>query len=316
MADLSKPTVLAVAGPTASGKTGLGVFLAEQLGGEIISTDSMQIYTGLDVGTAKVTHEEMRGIPHHGLDIRTPDQAFSVADFVDLAAETTKQICQRKALPILVGGTGLYLESFLKGVRFAPDKADPSIRQALTQELAQVGAEEMYRRLEQVDPEAAHATHPNNTVRVLRALEHYRSTGHTLSEQRAASLPEEPPYRALVFGLDFPERAKLYQRIDQRVDLMMEQGLLQEAEQVYLHRETYRTAAQAIGYKEFFSYFTQDSTLEECVAQLKQSSRRYAKRQLTWFRRMDGICWLDAGAPDVKEQALQKARAFLADTQN
>lgn len=311
MADLSKPAVLAVAGPTASGKTSLGVFLAAELGCEIISTDSMQIYKGLDVGTAKVTAEEMCGIPHHGLDIRTPEEAFSVADFVDLANATTHQILQRGNIPLLVGGTGLYLESFLKGVRFAPDKTDPAIRQALSQELAEVGAEEMYRRLELVDPEVAHATHPNNTVRVLRALEHYRATGHTLSEQRKMSLPDEPPYRALVFGLDFPERAQLYHRIDQRVDQMMEQGLLAEAELVYRNREAYRTAAQAIGYKEFFPYFEQECELAPCVEKLKQASRNYAKRQLTWFRRMDNICWLDAGAPNVKETALEKARQFL-----
>lgn len=311
MADLCKPAVLAVAGPTASGKTSLGVFLAKQLGCEIISTDSMQIYKGLDVGTAKVTNEEMCGVPHHCLDIRTPEQVFSVADFVDLANEKAAEIAQRGKTPLLVGGTGLYLESFLKGVHFAPDKANPKIRQKLTEELEQYGAEAMYLRLEQVDPDAAHATHPNNTVRVLRALEHYEATGQTLSEQRAHSLPEQPPYRALVFGLDFPERAQLYQRIDQRVDLMMEQGLLEEAKMVYQNRESYRTAAQAIGYKEFFPYFEHTAEISQCVDKLKQASRNYAKRQLTWFRRMDNICWLDASASDVKEVALAKAKQFL-----
>ena len=312
MADLYKPTILAVAGPTASGKTSLGVFLAQQLGGEILSTDSMQIYTGLDVGTAKVTAEEMGGVPHHGLNIRTPEQAFSVADFVELAQTTTAQIAGRGHVPLLVGGTGLYLESFLKGVQFAPDKTDPAIRTALQAELAQAGAEEMYRRLEAVDPEAAHATHPNNTVRVLRALEHYRATGHTLTEQRAASLPSEKPYRALVFGLDFPERAKLYARIDLRVEQMLAQGLLEEARLVYDHRDSYRTAAQAIGYKEFFPYFAGEAPLADCVEKLKQGSRHYAKRQLTWFRRMEDVVWLDAGAPDVRQTALRMAKDFLA----
>lgn len=314
MADLCKPAVLAVAGPTASGKTSLGVFLAKQLGCEIISTDSMQIYKGLDVGTAKATQEEMCGVPHHCLDIRTPEQVFSVADFVDLANQKATEIMQRGKTPLLVGGTGLYLESFIKGVRFAPDKANPEIRAKLTKELEQYGAEEMYLRLEKVDPQAAHATHPNNTVRVLRALEHYQATGQTLSEQRANSLPEEPPYHALVFGLDFPDRAQLYERIDQRVDLMVEQGLLQEAEMVYQNRESYRTAAQAIGYKEFFPYFEQTAELKQCVDKLKQASRNYAKRQLTWFRRMENICWLDASAPDVKETALNRAKQFLEQT--
>lgn len=314
MADLCKPAVLAVAGPTASGKTSLGVFLAKQLGCEIISTDSMQIYKGLDVGTAKVTQEEMCGVPHHCLDIRTPEQVFSVADFVDLANQKATEIMQRGKTPLLVGGTGLYLESFIKGVRFAPDKANPEIRARLTKELEQYGAEEMYLRLEKVDPQAAHATHPNNTVRVLRALEHYQATGQTLSEQRANSLLEEPPYHALVFGLDFPDRAQLYERIDHRVDLMVEQGLLQEAEMVYQNRESYRTAAQAIGYKEFFPYFEQTAELKQCVDKLKQASRNYAKRQLTWFRRMENICWLDASAPDVKETALNRAKQFLEQT--
>lgn len=311
MAESCKPAVLAVAGPTASGKTGLGVFLARELGCEIISTDSMQIYRGLDVGTAKVTPEEMQGIPHHCLDIRTPEQPFSVADFVDLANEKAAEILSRGKVPLLVGGTGLYLESFLKGVRFAPDKTDPAIRPTLAQELETYGAEEMYRRLQEIDPEAASATHPNNTVRVLRALEHYRATGQTLSQQRKQSLPEERPYRSLVFGLDFPDRDQLYQRINRRVDLMMEQGLLPEALQVYQHRDTYRTAAQAIGYKEFFPYFAEESALEPCVEKLKQSSRQYAKRQLTWFRRMDEVVWLDAGAPNMKETALAQARQFL-----
>lgn len=311
MADLCKPVVLAVVGPTASGKTSLGVFLAKHLDCEIISTDSMQIYKGLDVGTAKVTQEEMCGVPHYCLDIRTPEQVFSVADFVDLANQKAVEIKQKGKTPLLVGGTGLYLESFIKGVRFAPDKANPEIRAKLTRELEQYGAEEMYARLEKVDPQAAHATHPNNTVRVLRALEHYQATGQTLSEQRANSLPAEPPYRALVFGLDFPDRAQLYERIDRRVDLMVEQGLLKEAEMVYKNRESYRTAAQAIGYKEFFPYFEQTAELAICVDKLKQASRNYAKRQLTWFRRMENICWLDAGALDVKETALERAKQFL-----
>ena len=314
MADLCKPIVLAVAGPTASGKTGLGVFLARQLNGEIISTDSMQIYKGLDVGTAKVTAEEMQGIPHHCLDICTPEQPFSVADFVALANQKAAEIAARGHLPILVGGTGLYLESFVKGVQFAPDKTDPALRQALQQELAQFGPQEMYRRLEAVDPQAARATHPNNTVRVLRALEHYRATGSTLSQQKEKSLPPEPPYRALIFGLDFPQRAQLYARIDQRVELMMQQDLLAEAALVYQNRESFCTAAQAIGYKEFFPYFEagQDpALLPACVDKLKQASRNYAKRQLTWFRRMKDVCWLDAGAPDVRQTALARAAEFL-----
>lgn len=170
----------------------------------------------------------------------------------------------------------------------------------------------MYAELQAVDPEAAAAIHPNNHVRVLRALEHYRATGKKLSEQKADSLPPERPYRSLILGLDFPERAQLYRRIDLRVDLMMEQDLLNEAKRVWEHRDTYKTAAQAIGYKEFFPYFAGESALAPCVEKLKQASRNYAKRQLTWFRHMDGVVWLDAGAPDAMQTAIRKTSEFLA----
>ena len=307
-----KHPVLAVVGPTATGKTALGVALAEQFGGEIISADSMQIYKGLDVGTAKVTPEETHGIPHHAVDLLEPDQTFSVADFTALAGTLEADLSARGKLPILVGGTGLYVQSFLYGVRFTAEKAPDGLREQLAAELAEKGPAALYEELKQVDPEAAAAIHPNNQVRVLRALEHYRATGRRLSEQKAASLPPERPYRALVLGLDFPERAQLYRRIDLRVDLMMEQDLLNEAKRVWEHRDTYKTAAQAIGYKEFFSYFAGESALAPCVEKLKQASRNYAKRQLTWFRHMEGICWLDASAPDVREQAAHLTNEFLA----
>ena len=308
----NKHPVLAVVGPTASGKTALGVALAEQFGGEIISADSMQIYKGLDVGTAKVTPEETRGIPHHGVDILQPDEPFSVADFTALAGALEHKISGRGHLPILVGGTGLYVQSFLYGVRFAAEKTPDGLREQLAAELNEKGPEAMYAELQAVDPEAAAAIHPNNHVRVLRALEHYRATGKKLSEQKADSLPPEKPYRSLILGLDFPERAQLYRRIDLRVDQMMEQDLLNEAKRVWEHRDTYKTAAQAIGYKEFFPYFAGESALAPCVEKLKQASRNYAKRQLTWFRHMEDICWLDASAPDVREQAACLTNEFLA----
>ena len=307
-----KHPVLAVVGPTASGKTALGVALAEQFGGEIISADSMQIYKGLDVGTAKVTPEETRGIPHHGVDILQPDEPFSVADFTALAGALEREISGRGHLPILVGGTGLYVQSFLHGVRFAAEKTPDGLREQLAAELNEKGPEAMYAELQAVDPEAAAAIHPNNHVRVLRALEHYRATGKKLSEQKADSLPPEKPYRSLILGLDFPERAQLYRRIDLRVDKMLDAGLLDEAKLVYDHRQTYRTAAQAIGYKEFFSYFEGTAPLDACTEKLKQASRDYAKRQLTWFRHMDGVVWLDASAPDITARAVQLTQEFLA----
>ena len=304
--------MLAVVGPTATGKTALGVALAEAFEGEVISADSMQIYKGLDVGTAKVAPEETHGIPHHAVDILEPDEPFSVADFVTLAGTLEADISARGRLPVLVGGTGLYVQSFLYGVRFTEEKAPAGLREQLAEELAQKGGAALYAELQQVDPEAAAVIHPNNQVRVLRALEHYRATGKKLSEQKADSRPPEKPYRSLILGLDFPERAQLYRRIDLRVDQMMEQDLLNEAKRVWEHRDTYKTAAQAIGYKEFFPYFAGESALAPCVEKLKQASRNYAKRQLTWFRHMEGICWLDASAPDVREQAARLTNEFLA----
>ena len=304
--------MLAVVGPTATGKTALGVALAEAFEGEVISADSMQIYKGLDVGTAKVAPEETHGVPHHAVDILEPDEPFSVADFVALAGTLEADISARGRLPILVGGTGLYVQSFLYGVHFAAEKTPDGLREQLAAEMAEKGPEAMYKELQAADPEAAAAIHPNNQVRVLRALEHFRATGKRLSEQKAQSLPPERPYRSLVLGLDFPDRAQLYRRIDLRVDLMMEQDLLNEAKRVWEHRDTYKTAAQAIGYKEFFPYFAGESALAPCVEKLKQASRNYAKRQLTWFRHMEGICWLDASAPDVREQAAHLTNEFLA----
>lgn len=306
-----KHPVLAVVGPTASGKTALSLALAKKFNGEIISADSMQIYRGLNIGTAKVTAEEAAGIPHHGLDLCGPDQEFSVADYVAVARRAEREVSARGKLPVLCGGTGLYVESFLRGVRFADEKTDPALRQALAEELERRGADALYQELCRVDPEAAGGIHPNNTVRLLRALEHYRATGQTLTRQKAASLPPEQPYRSLVLGLNFPDRSMLYSRIDRRVDRMMEQGLLHEAKMVYDMREHCRTAAQAIGYKEFFPYFEGTAALEQCVLELKRASRRYAKRQLTWFRHMPEILWLDAGDPDAAwETAAAAAEKF------
>ena len=311
-ASCKKHPVVAVVGPTATGKTALGVALAQHFSGEVISCDSMQIYKGLDVGTAKVTPEETCGIPHHGVDILTPDKPFSVADFTAMAGRLEREISARGALPILVGGTGLYVQSFLNGVRFTEEKTPAGLREQLAAELAEKGGTAMYEELRQVDPEAAAAIHPNNQVRVLRALEHYRATGKKLSEQKAESLPPEKPYRSLILGLDFPDRAALYRRIELRVDKMLEAGILPEAELVWQNRETYRTAAQAIGYKEFFPYFEGAASLEACTDKLKQASRNYAKRQLTWFRHMEGVVWLDAGAPDVRQTAIRTVSEFLA----
>lgn len=308
MADWDKMPVVAVGGPTASGKTAFSVQLAKRLGGEVVCADSMQIYKRLDVGTAKATREEMQGVPHHLMDFLPPEETFSVADFVEAANREVQAICARGRLPILVGGTGLYIESFLNGVRFAEQKADPALREKLEREAADLGAQAMHQKLADVDPDYAATVHPNNVGRVVRALELYYSTGKTMSRQRAESLPETPPFDSLVFCLAPSDRAQLYRRIDTRVDRMLEAGLLEEAKLVFENRGRYRTAAQAIGYKEFFPYFEGTADLAACADKLKQASRNYAKRQLTWFRRMPNVVWLDPGDEQLVQRAEQMVR--------
>ncbi|WP_235983092.1 tRNA (adenosine(37)-N6)-dimethylallyltransferase MiaA [Gemmiger gallinarum] len=313
MAALSDlPRVVAIGGPTATGKTALSVALAKEFDGEIISADSMQIYKGLDVGTAKVTPEEMQGIPHHLIDILTPDELFSVAEFTARADAAIRDITARGKLPLIVGGTGLYISSLLNGVSFAPQKEDLAFRAALQARIDNGEGQAVYEELCRLDPDYARTLHPNNTHRVIRALELYHLTGHTMSEQRAASLPAQKPYRALCICLTCADRAELYRRIDLRVDRMVEAGILPEAEYVWHNRDRFRTAAQAIGYKEFFPYFEGTGTLEQCTDKLKQASRNYAKRQLTWFRRQADAVWLEIERPDTPQRAGELVRQFLA----
>ena len=315
MAALSKdtrPRIVAIGGPTATGKTALSVALARQFDGEIISADSMQIYKGLDVGTAKVTEEEKNGVPHHLVDFLAPDQIFSVADFVGLADGTIQEITARGRLPFVVGGTGLYMTSLLSGLNFAPEKTDPALRDALNRRLSEEGPQALYEELVRVDPEYAAGVHPNNTTRVIRALELYSATGRRMSDEREASRPAQPPSRSLCLCLTCRDRALLYRRIDARCDEMVRRGILEEAELVYRNRERYRTAAQAIGYKEFFPYFEGTQELNDCVNRLKQASRNYAKRQLTWFRRQTDAVWLYLEDGDAAQRAAREITAFLA----
>ena len=294
MADKVKTKIVVIGGPTATGKTRLSVEIAKRFNGEIISADSMQIYKGLDIGTAKATSEEQQGIPHHLVDILSPEQRFSAADFVQRAQECIEQIASRGRLPVVVGGTGLYIESLVKGVQFTKEEFDPVLRQQLEQQAQNEGIEAMYAMLQDIDPEYAAKLHPNNAGRVLRAIELYRQTGITMTQQLKNSLPAQPPYDALLFALDCADRQTLYERINLRVDQMMQQGVEREARLVYEHRNEFTTAAQAIGYKEFFGYFENTQTLEQATELLKQATRKYAKRQLTWFRRMQDVHWLDA----------------------
>ena len=311
MADLSKPRVVAVGGPTASGKTALSVALARAFDGEIINADSMQIYKNLDVGTAKPSAEERQGIPHYLLDFLSPETPYSVADFTAAADPLIRDITARGRLPLVVGGTGLYITSLLSGMAFAPEKTDPAIRARLQARADTEGGAALYAELQRIDPDYAAQVHPNNLPRVIRALELFEATGRRMSDQRREARPAEAPYHALCLCLTCRDRAVLYSRIDRRVDEMVENGVLDEARQVYDRRDAYRTAAQAIGYKEFFPYFEGTANLTECTERLKQATRNYAKRQLTWFRRQNDAVWLYLDEEDVTEHACTLVRAFL-----
>ena len=311
MADLSKPRVVAVGGPTASGKTALSVALARAFDGEIINADSMQIYKNLDVGTAKPSAEERQGIPHYLLDFLPPETPYSVADFTAAADPLIRDITARGRLPLVVGGTGLYITSLLNGMAFAPEKTDPAIRARLQARADTEGGAALYAELQRIDPDYAAQVHPNNLPRVIRALELFEATGRRMSDQRREARPAEAPYHALCLCLTCRDRAVLYSRIDRRVDEMVENGVLDEARQVYDHRDAYRTAAQAIGYKEFFPYIEGTANLTECTERLKQATRNYAKRQLTWFRRQNDAVWLYLDEEDVTERAYTLVRTFL-----
>ena len=306
MADLSKPRVVAVGGPTASGKTALSVALARAFDGEIINADSMQIYKNLDVGTAKPSAEERQGIPHYLLDFLSPETPYSVADFTAAADPLIRDITARGRLPLVVGGTGLYITSLLSGMAFAPEKTDPAIRARLQARADTEGGAALYAELQRIDPDYAAQVHPNNLPRVIRALELFEATGRRMSDQRREARPAEAPYHALCLCLTCRDRAVLYSRIDRRVDEMVENGVLDEARQVYDHRDAYRTAAQAIGYKEFFPYFEGTANLTECTERLKQATRNYAKRQLTWFRRQNDAVWLYLDEEECQCQQTQR----------
>ena len=312
MADLCNlPRVVAIGGPTATGKTALSVALAKEFGGEVVNADSMQIYRGLDIGTAKPTAEERQGIPHHLMDFLPPEAPYSVADFTAAAAPLIEQLNSAGKLPIVTGGTGLYITSLMKGTAFAPEKTDPAIRARLQTEADEQGSAALYARLQQIDPAYAEKLHPNNLPRVIRALELFEATGRRMSEQQRAALAAEPPYRSLCICLTCRDRAELYRRIDRRVDSMLQNGVLEEAKLVYDNRETYRTAAQAIGYKEFFPYFAGEMPLNDCINRLKQATRNYAKRQLTWFRHQANGVWLYVDEEPPVPRATERVRQFL-----
>jgi tRNA dimethylallyltransferase len=308
---MEKQRVIAVVGPTASGKTALGIALAKRLNGEIISADSMQIYQGMDIATAKPTAEEMQGIPHHLIGILPRNQAFSAADYVTLAREKISEITARGKLPILVGGTGLYVDSLLSGMQFSQEGNDAQLRETLCARAQSEGKEALHAQLAALDPEAAQSIHPNNVVRVVRALEVCLSSGRRFSELKAENAAHPSPYDAVMIGLDYAERAVLYDRIDRRVLRMVEQGLVEEAYAVWKTGKM-QTAANAIGYKELIPFFENQAALPDCIARIQQETRRYAKRQLTWFRRNHQISWLILSENDEVEEISEKAEKMIA----
>lgn len=288
-----KIPVIVVCGPTASGKTAVGVELALRLGGEVVSADSMQIYKGLAISTAKPSPEEMKGVPHHLMDFLEPDEPFSVADYVKMARECISDIHKRGKLPIIVGGTGLYINSLIDNISFDHIVSDDSLRKKLEEEAAEMGKEHMHEKLRSLDPEAAENIHPNNIIRVIRAVEMCLLSGRTGSENREESRKIESPYDPCMIGLTCFDRQVLYDRINRRVDKMLEEGLEAEVRAVY-EKYKLRTAFNAIGFKEMIPYFEGECSLEEAADKIKQETRHYAKRQLTWFRRDVRITWADS----------------------
>lgn len=308
-----KIPVVAVVGPTASGKTSLAIALCQRLGGEVISGDSMQLYRQLSIATAKPTPAEQSAAPHHLIDILEPWESCSVARYTQLAHAAIAQVAGRGQLPVLCGGTGLYIRSLLANITFAEQERDEVYRESLRKLATEQGNEAVYQLLVQADPEAAAAIHPNNLGRVIRALEMFHVTGSTKTTQLAASTSQPTPYQSCILALGFRDRQQLYDRIDHRVDRMVEQGLLQEA-RVALSMELSPTAAQAIGYKELRPYFEGNQTLEQALDALKQQSRRYAKRQLTWFKREEGVQWLYPEDYSTPEALYQAAVAIVTHT--
>lgn len=276
--------IIVVSGPTASGKTALAVELAKKYGGEVISADSMQIYTDMDVASAKATPEEQQGIPHHLMNFLDPAESFSVADWVKMAGKCADDILSRGNIPVICGGTGLYISSFVDNLQFDDSGCDYAFREEMRKFAEENGAAALLERLRSVDPETADDLHENNVSRIIRALEVYKTTGHTIAEAKRASRNAPSPYSFILLTLDFDPREQLHERINRRVDIMLGNGLEQEARRCY-EQKNRPTAAQAIGCKELYPYFRGERTLSDCVEELKLRTRQYAKRQLTWFRR-------------------------------
>lgn len=287
---MSKKAIVVV-GPTASGKTSLGIYIAKKYNGEVISADSMQIYKEMSVSTAKPTIDEMDGVKHHLIDFVDITDTYSVSDYCRDAKAVFDDIISRGKLPVIVGGTGLYIDSFITNTRFFDDAQSDEIRKRLQKQANDEGLDVLYNRLKEIDPDAAAKIHPNNSVRVIRALEVYEATGKTITQQTEQSHSVASDIDALYIGINYSDREKLYDRINRRVDIMMENGLLDEAKSLF-SGEYSATAVNSIGCKEMKPFLDGEKSLSECVEKLKMSTRHYAKRQLTWFRRNESVKWV------------------------
>ncbi|MGN0684423.1 MAG: tRNA (adenosine(37)-N6)-dimethylallyltransferase MiaA [Oscillospiraceae bacterium] len=302
--------VIVVCGPTASGKTALAVELAKAYNGEVISADSMQIYTDMDIASAKATPEEQQGIPHHLLGFLDPSESFSVAEYVGLCDKAVKDILSRGKTPIICGGTGLYISSFVDNITFDDSTQDYEFRERMRKFAEENGAAALLEKLRSVDPETAATLHENNIGRIIRALEVYETTGHTIAQAKAESRNTPSPYEFIMMTIDFENRDQLRERINRRVDLMMERGLLDEAKKCFAQSDR-PTAAQAIGIKELYPYLRGERELADCVEELKLRTRQYAKRQMTWFRRDKRIEHIVVAENDSFDDIVDKAKEVV-----
>lgn len=289
---MEKPTVIVICGPTASGKTALSIELAKKINGEIVSADSMQIYKDMDIGSAKVTKDEMAGIKHYLIDIVSPNERYSVADYKKAAKAAIKEILEKNKIPIIVGGTGLYVDSLIYEIEYNNIKIDEEYRQLLKSIKENEGLEKLYEMAQEIDPEAMKKISKNDYKRISRVLEIYHETGKTKTQQEAESRLKEIPYNYKVFAIDY-EREKLYDRINKRVDIMIENGLIKEVQNLLNKYEEFPTAMQGLGYKEVRQYLENQISKEEMIEKIKQESRRYAKRQITWFKKNDNTIWIN-----------------------
>ena len=307
---MSKIGIAVVCGATASGKTKLAIDLAKQFDGEIVSADSMQIYKGMDIASAKPSKEEQEGIPHHMMDFLEPTKAFSVADYVEMARPIIADIHAREKLPIICGGTGLYINSLVDNIEFDDTGCDYEFREKMRNIAIEQGNGVLLERLREIDPQSAERLHENNLSRIIRALEVYKISGKTMTQLQEESRRNPSPYNPFMVMIDYEQREMLYERIDKRVDIMLEAGLVEEAREFFTH-DDYITAAQAIGYKELKPYLDGAEPLNLCVERLKRETRKYAKRQLTWFRKDTRIQHISVTKSVNYEKILKNAEFLL-----